>query len=312
MPAQEKPDVRRLDPEEPDFSKPTLGEPNPKRGNSVESGSKETSVLTLEEIRELIRRKDGVFLREMAQVLADDPRSGARMLSRRIMAHMDEFKKEMRRLRERYTFERSVRKEGVEFIAGVDEVGRGCLAGPVAAAAVILEPYAVIYGLDDSKKMTPRSRILAFQEICKKSVGLAVSLIPPEYIDTHNIAAATFEAMKRSVFALSVIPEMLLVDGFYIPGLGIPQRAIKGGDGLSNSIAAASVVAKVFRDRYMEMMEGAYPGYGFAENKGYATKEHVHAIINLGLCAIHRKTFCTTVLEKTRSVTGEIPLEKRV
>ncbi|HHY37816.1 MAG TPA: ribonuclease HII [Clostridia bacterium] len=261
-------------------------------------------------MRSLIRNKDGVFLREMAQVLAEDPRSGARALSRRIAAEMDEFRNEARRLKERYAFERSLRKEGIEFIAGIDEAGRGCLAGPVAAAAVMLEPHAVIYGLDDSKKMTPRARVLAFQEICKKAVSIAVSLVPADYIDVHNIAVATFEAMKRSVSALSVVPQMLLVDGFYIPGMGVPQRAIKGGDRLSNSIAAASVVAKVFRDRYMEIMERIYPGYGFAENKGYATKEHVRAIIALGLCEIHRKTFCATVLNKTRNAAADTLLEE--
>lgn len=309
MQSGEKPDVKRPKPEGLDHSTSNLPEPDPKRRKRVLS-SKEPSVLTLEEIRLLIRNKDGGFLREIARILAEDPRSGARALSRKIIAEMDEFRKEARRLKERYAFERSLRKEGIEFIAGIDEAGRGCLAGPVAAAAVILEPHAVVYGLDDSKRMTPRARVLAFQEICNKAVSIAVSLIPSDYIDAHNIAVATFEAMKRSISALSVVPEMLLVDGFYIPGMGVPQRAIKGGDGLSNSIAAASVVAKVFRDRYMDIMERIYPGYGFAENKGYATKEHIHAINVLGMCAIHRKTFCATVLNRTKNATRDIFSEK--
>lgn len=258
----------------------------------------DASVFSLEELRDMASREKGQLLKEMALDLVNDPRSGAQALGKQITTDFERFKEEMRRLKGRYAFERALRKDGLEFVAGIDEAGRGSIAGPVSAAAVVLKPHAMIYGLDDSKKMTPHARESVFYEIREKSLALAVSLIPPGYIDAHNISAATFEAMRRCIFALGVIPEILLVDAFYIPGIGIPQQAIKHGDALSNSIAAASVVAKVIRDRYMEMMDERYPGYGFIDNKGYATRKHVQSILQHGLCDIHRRTFCATVLEK--------------
>ena len=181
-------------------------------------------------------------------------------------------------------------------LAGVDEAGRGPLAGPVTAAAVVLPEDAVIDGLNDSKKLSEKRREELFDVIRDKALAYAVYSVDEKRIDEINILQATFEAMRGAVGALDVIPDLVLVDGNRSPGLELPCETVVKGDSKSMSIAAASILAKVTRDRYMRRMAEIYPGYGFEKHKGYGTKAHYEAIERLGICDIHRRTFLKNIL----------------
>lgn len=183
---------------------------------------------------------------------------------------------------------------GFNLIAGVDEVGRGPLAGPVCAAAVILPKGLYIDGVDDSKKLTEKKREAFYDIITTNAVAWATAFVPPEVIDEINIRQATHLAMQQAVSNLKTSPEFLLVDGNdKIPFDGVDCEYIVKGDTKFECIAAASIVAKVTRDRYMAQMDKEYPGYEFAKNKGYGTKAHMLGIREIGLCPIHRKSFIT-------------------
>jgi len=180
-----------------------------------------------------------------------------------------------------------------EFICGIDEVGRGPLAGPVYAAAVILPKDKEILYLNDSKKLSEKKREELYDEIMEKAVAVGIGHASWERIDEINIKQATLEAMRQAVASLKVRPDMLLVDAEHIPGIDIRQVGIIKGDARSVSIAAASIIAKVTRDRLMCEYDKEYPGYDFAGNKGYGTSVHIDALKKLGPCPIHRKTFIT-------------------
>lgn len=176
-------------------------------------------------------------------------------------------------------------------VAGVDEAGRGCLAGPVAAGAVILDPGRPIRGLRDSKKLTEKRREELFEEIRKKSAAWSVAMTGPGEIDRTNILRAALRAMEKAVEGLSVAPDFVLVDGNARISIAVEQRTVVGGDDRCASVAAASIVAKVTRDRLMRELETEYPGYGFSRHKGYPSKEHRESLRRLGPCPIHRKSF---------------------
>ena len=176
-------------------------------------------------------------------------------------------------------------------VAGVDEVGRGALCGPVVAAAVVLGDGFETAGLDDSKRLTRRQRERLDEHIRADAAAWATGLAEPEEIDRLNILQASLLAMRRAVEGLSVSPDALLVDALTIPGLGVPQRAIVKGDALSVSIAAASIVAKVERDGLMRELDQEHPGYGLAHNMGYASEDHRDALRRRGPSCIHRRTF---------------------
>ena len=188
-------------------------------------------------------------------------------------------------------FERIARGDGHEAIAGVDEAGRGPLAGPVVAAAVVLPEGGILAGVQDSKKMTERAREEAFSVIHEVALGVGIGVVSPAYIDAHNILKASLEAMKRAVFCLTPRPDFLLVDGIHAVPVPIPQRCIKKGDRLSLSISAASVIAKVYRDRIMRSHDTRFPQYGFVRHKGYGTAGHLAALQRYGPCPIHRRSF---------------------
>lgn len=184
--------------------------------------------------------------------------------------------------------------QGYRLIAGVDEAGRGALAGPVVAAAVILpsglnEPW--LYGVQDSKLLTPAKRELLFQNIHETAVAIGIGAIPPELVDSEGIAIATRLAMKQAVEQLSPQPESLLIDYLLLPEVSLHQKGIVGGDNLCLSIACASIIAKVARDRLMVDFDRDYPGYGLVRNKGYGTEEHLGSLFSLGPCPIHRQSF---------------------
>lgn len=176
-------------------------------------------------------------------------------------------------------------------VAGVDEAGRGCLAGPVVAGAVILDENRPIHGLRDSKTLSEKRRNELFEQIREKALAYSIGITGAAEIDRINILQAALLAMEKAVLSLGKEPDCLLIDGNSKTSLPIEQKAIIKGDSKCASIAAASIVAKVTRDRIMTEIEMEYPGYGFSRHKGYPTKEHLGALRNLGPCPIHRKSF---------------------
>jgi len=184
--------------------------------------------------------------------------------------------------------------QGYQRIAGIDEVGRGALAGPVVAAAVILSRHINapwLTEVKDSKQLTPAKRELLFHRIHEIAISIGIGLAPHNFIDAHGIVKATRLAMKLAVDQLSPPPESLLIDYMRLPEVRLPQKGITDGDNLCMSIACASIIAKVARDRIMVEFDGVYPGYGLAQHKGYGTKEHLAYLYRLGPCPIHRQSF---------------------
>lgn len=190
-----------------------------------------------------------------------------------------------------WEIERAHFDKGVKLICGVDEAGRGPLAGPVCAAAVILPPNVEIPGLNDSKKLSDKKRSELFPIIKEQAVAYGIAFADHAEIDEINILQATYLAMERAIAQLSVKPELALIDGNRAKDFGLPVQTVVHGDSLSASIAAASVLAKVTRDDYMLEMAQKYPGYDFEIHKGYGTKAHYAALTRLGACPIHRMTF---------------------
>ena len=196
-----------------------------------------------------------------------------------------------------YEFEKAAVNSGFSCICGVDEAGRGPLAGPVCAAAVILPAGAVIEGLDDSKKLTEKKREMLYDIIKQTAVAYSVAYGTLEEIETVNILEATYLAMNRAIEGLNVKPDFALIDGNRVPrGIKIPCETIVKGDSKSMSVAAASVLAKVTRDRLMLEYDKKYPGYNFKKHKGYGTKEHTELIKQYGPCEIHRLSFLKNIL----------------
>ena len=187
--------------------------------------------------------------------------------------------------------ERSLLAEGAKYICGVDEVGRGPLAGPVVCAAVIMPLDDIILGVDDSKKLSAKKREELSEKIVEKAIACHICRVEPQQIDEINILQATRLGMKNAVEALEVMPDYVITDGNMTLDIALPQMSIVKGDALSYSIGAASIVAKVFRDRVMAEYGEIYPEYGFARNVGYGTAEHIAAIKKFGLCPIHRRSF---------------------
>ena len=188
-------------------------------------------------------------------------------------------------------YESLARKDGYDLIAGVDEAGRGPLAGPVVAAAVIIPAHIDLPGIQDSKKMTARAREEAFAVIQCRALATGIGVVSHGYIDKFNILNASLEAMRRALLALYPQPEFVLVDGIHNVPLSIPQRCLKKGDQISRSISAASVIAKVYRDRIMRSYHEMYPVYAFDKHKGYGTRLHFEALKKYGASPLHRLTF---------------------
>ncbi len=182
-------------------------------------------------------------------------------------------------------------EEGYRLIAGVDEAGRGPLAGPVVAAAVILHRDILIPGVDDSKKLTESRREFLYEEIQQKAAGYGVGIVDRDVIDDINILRASLEAMRLAILKLTIQPDFVLIDGLYLPDVDLPMQALPHGDSLSASIAAASIIAKVTRDRIMRKLDKMYPQYGFSRHKGYPTPQHLAALDKFGPCEIHRRSF---------------------
>ena len=218
-----------------------------------------------------------------------DDRKGVLSYKNKALKKIESYEKEVKRTENMLTFERQYAE--YEYICGIDEVGRGPLAGPVMAAAVILPKDMDILYLNDSKKLSEAMREKLYDEIMAKAVAVSVGVRDHTRIDEINILNATYEAMQDAIKGLKVKPTLLLNDAVTIPGVDIKQVPIIKGDAKSASIAAASIIAKVTRDRLMVEMDKKYPGYGFAENKGYGTKVHTDALKTVGPCEIHRRSF---------------------
>ena len=209
---------------------------------------------------------------------------------------------EIERVRGMREFETELAKEAagseVFVIAGIDEAGRGPLAGPVAAGAVILPADHDILYLNDSKKLSAKKRDMLFDRIREEALAWSVGLVDPARIDEINVLQATYEAMRLAINQLKVKPTILVNDAVTIPGIALPQVPVIKGDAKCISIAAASILAKVTRDRIMEEMDEKYPEYGFAKHKGYGTREHMDAIREYGPCSIHRRSFITRIVQE--------------
>lgn len=198
---------------------------------------------------------------------------------------------ELLRLQSMWEIEHTLFEKGYNIVAGVDEAGRGPLADEVYAAAVILPPDICIEGLNDSKKISEKKRERLFDEIKEAALAYAVATASVAEIDEYNIRNATYMAMNRAIEALNIKPDYVIVDGDCIKECNYPHECVVKGDGKSLSIAAASILAKVSRDRHMLQMAEKYPEYGFEKHKGYGTKAHIEALKEYGACEIHRKTF---------------------
>lgn len=220
---------------------------------------------------------------------ANDQRNGVQKLLAKAQKDLDKLETERNRTEAMKVYEKQYRDCGV--ICGIDEVGRGPLAGPVVACAVILPEDEEILYLNDSKQLSAKKRDELYDVICEKAVSIGIGIVGPERIDEINILQATYEAMRQAVSKLTPQPDVLLNDAVTIPGLSMKQVPIIKGDAKSVSIAAASIVAKVTRDRMMVEYDSVYPGYDFASNKGYGSAAHIAALKEKGPTEIHRRSF---------------------
>lgn len=201
--------------------------------------------------------------------------------------------KEEERLQKMLEIEEGLYSKGIKLVCGVDEAGRGPLCGPVVAAAVILKPDSKIEGVNDSKKLSEKKREQVYENIMENALAVGVGMSDVDVIESVNILNATKLAMKEAISKLKIQPEYVLIDGNQMIDITIPGETVVHGDAISESIAAASIVAKVTRDRMLIEWDKEYPEYGFAKHKGYGTKAHVEAIGKYGLTPIHRPSFCT-------------------
>lgn len=243
------------------------------------------------EIRDLLQAAEDQMLPDFIARFESDERSGVRQLVQRAQKQLDALEKERERLMAMHQYEEQYKD--CQAICGIDEAGRGPLAGPVVAAAVILPKDCEILYLNDSKQLSAKKRELLYDEIMEKAVSVGVGYATPQRIDEINILQATYEAMRQAVNKLSVCPDILLNDAVRIPGLFLQQVPIVKGDAKSVSIAAASIIAKVTRDRLMMEYDKAMPQYHFAANKGYGSAEHIEALAVYGASPIHRRSFIT-------------------
>lgn len=251
---------------------------------------------SIQEIKERFKNTPIQELPAFCEIYRADERKGVQKLVEQGHKRIQALEQEKERLKQMRESEREY--EHLGYICGIDEVGRGPFAGPVVAGAVILPPDCEILYVNDSKQLSEKMREQLYDEIMEKAVSVAVGYASPQRIDEINILQATYEAMREAVSKLDVTPQILLNDAVTIPQITIPQVPIIKGDAKSISIAAASIVAKVTRDRLMREYDKIMPEYGFASNKGYGSKEHIEAIKNYGPTPIHRRSFI-------HNVTGE-------
>lgn len=256
------------------------------------------SSLKTKELKALLA-EGGDTLVELLQAMNDDPRSSVRKEAAAFMRRMAREEKERERLQALYTTEAKYYNRGIYHVAGIDEAGRGPLAGPVMVAAVILPPFWDCPGLNDSKKVPPAKREILYDKIMKEAIAVSCVAKSEKEIDALDIYHATQQGMYDAVAGLAVPAEAVLVDAMPLTRLTVPHESLIHGDAISASIAAASIIAKVTRDRLMVRYDEMYPEYGFAIHKGYLTQRHREALETYGPCPIHRRSF-----EPVRTMTG--------
>ncbi|MCR4840342.1 MAG: ribonuclease HII [Lachnospiraceae bacterium] len=244
---------------------------------------------SISEIKTELIKDDEAALKAFVEIYSSDERDGVKKLVASAEKSLLGIENEKKRMWEMFHYERLYPEK--QYIAGIDEVGRGPLAGPVVTCALILPKDCNILHINDSKKLSAKERDRLYDLLNKEAVSYAIGIEGPETIDDINILQATIKAMKQAVSELSVKPDQLFIDAVKLPDIDIDQRSIIKGDAKSASIAAASIVAKVTRDRMMEEYDKIYPGYGFASNKGYGSADHIKALKELGPCEIHRRSF---------------------
>ena len=244
---------------------------------------------SITEIKKEFEQADKQMLKFLYEIYADDNRAGVVSLIAKYKKQEEKLEEEKRRMDNMYIYERKY--ADFQYICGIDEVGRGPLAGPVVAGAVILPKNCDILYLNDSKKLSEKMREALYDEIMEKAVATGIGIVSPQRIDEINILQATYEAMRMAISKLDVQPDLLLNDAVTIPEVSIRQVPIIKGDAKSASIAAASIIAKVTRDRMMVEYDKLYPEYDFASNKGYGSAKHIEALKKYGKCPIHRDSF---------------------
>lgn len=244
---------------------------------------------SISDIKREFEQADKQMLSFLYEVYAEDKRSGVVSLISKYRKQEEKIEAEKKRMEDMYIYERKY--ADFQYICGIDEVGRGPLAGPVVAGAVILPKDCDILYLNDSKKLSEKMRESLYDEIMEKAIATGIGIVSPARIDEINILQATYEAMRMALGELKVKPDLLLNDAVKIPEVATRQVPIIKGDAKSASIAAASIIAKVTRDRLMVQYDEVLPGYGFASNKGYGSSEHIRAIQEQGATPIHRQTF---------------------
>ncbi|MFC1538569.1 ribonuclease HII [Candidatus Latescibacterota bacterium] len=260
---------------------------------------------------------------KIIDLLRNDTRAGVKALARKLENKNLRKQNLYLKLEKMLELEKKIHAEGMKTIAGVDEAGRGPLAGPVVSACVILPENPELTGLDDSKKMTAKSREEMYVRITKSAVAWGIGMADNDEIDEIGILEATMKSMRRAVRNMGEKPDIVLIDGNKTPGLNFKERAIVNGDSISLSIAAASVIAKVTRDRIMTELDSMFPGYGFVRHKGYGASAHAAAIGKLGPCDIHRFSFklvpssappgtCSRILKKRLQNAPTVEMLERV
>lgn len=245
--------------------------------------------MKIEEIKEILKNTEEAGLRDKISEFAADERPGVQKLVQQYAKKADKYEKELVRIEGMRAYEKKY--EDAAYICGIDEVGRGPLAGPVVTCAVVLPKDCRILYVNDSKKLSEKKREELYEEIMNRALDVSIGIESPAVIDEINILQATYRAMKKSVEGLKHVPDIVLADAVTIPGIACRQEAIIKGDAKSISIAAASIVAKVTRDRMMVEYDRLYPRYDFASNKGYGTEKHIQALKEFGPCPIHRHSF---------------------
>lgn len=251
--------------------------------------------LSMNEVKELYQAACENELPEFIQRFSEDERSGVKKLVESAQKRLLALEKEKQRIYELQRYEREYSQ--YEYICGIDEVGRGPVAGPVVAGAVILPKDCDILYINDSKKLSEKKREELYEEITSKAIAWGIGMISPERIDEINILQATYEAMREAIANLKVKPDLLLNDAVTIPGVDMKQVPIIKGDAKSISIGAASIIAKVTRDRLMVEYDKIFPEYDFAGNKGYESASHAKALREVGPCPIHRRSFIKKYLQ---------------
>jgi ribonuclease HII len=252
---------------------------------------------SLKQIKDELSKLELQELKSTIEIYKQDQRAGVKKLIEHYEKEIEKHTMELERIKSISQYEQQQYAKGKNYIAGIDEVGRGPLAGPVVTSCVILPKDCLIMGINDSKKLSQLKREELYIKIQQQAIAITIGIVDVDTIDNINILQATYKAMQQAIEKLSQKPDILLVDAVTIPDIDVEQLGIIKGDAKSITIGAASIIAKVTRDRMMDDYHELFPEYGFDKNKGYGTAEHIEAIKKYGLCPIHRRTFVKNFIE---------------